>query len=544
MSGPPDTKPGGFDPNFITSMLPDGTLLQFPKGTPPDVVDRVFKEQLGNWMQAQKAQASQPKPPEVGTAKAFGIGGTQGLTFNLGDEIAAGIGATIGRPGGGDIAGETWGDRYDNALTEARGVQNAAKEQHPFAYGSGEFAGAAIPAVIAPEMYGSNWIASAPNMASSMGRAALASGTAGLIQGFGAGEGGAKERATAAAIGGTTAAAIGAAAQPVARAVGAAFTGRRPNPAVPTNAQLGQAGNAAYEMADNAGVVIAPQAMRNLADDIDNIMGNAAFDQDLHPQIAAAIRRLRQAGDSGNNYTLRGLDVLRQIAGDAADSPRRGERRLGTMLIDRIDDMIDGLGPQDLVQGDADIAVPALQTARQIWSSLRKSELVDELTYAAELQANSTNSGGNMQNILRQKLRTLLTNRSLGRGFNAEERAALEGIVNGTITQNTLRTLGRLAPSSNSWLGVISTLAGGPAGLAVPAVGAAAKAGATRSTQNAIDEFSEMVRRGAGLVVPQAPQPPDQGAAMARALMGPQAGATGLGSYYANELLRPTGGPR
>jgi len=530
MSGAPDNKTNFADGN-IRSILPNGDVLEFPAGTAPEVVDRVFRQSLA-------ALKSQPSPEQVGTAKAAGIGGSQGLTMNFGDEIAAAAGATIGRPlSWKPFEGKTWGERYDNALKEARTTQNAAQEQHPVAYGAGEFAGAALPAVVAPEMYGSNFIGAAPTLAGAMGRAALVGGAQGAVSGFGAGEGDVKDRATKGAIGATTGAAIGAVAQPVARAIGAAVAPRAPNPTVPSNDQLRAAGNAAYQAADDAGVIITPTAMRSLADDVDNMLGNAAFDQDLHPQIAAAVRRLRQAGDSGQNYTLQGLDILRQIAGDAADSPRRSERRLGTMIIDRLDDMIDNLGPQDLIQGDANVAVPALQQARQIWTSLRKSELIDELVNTAELQAASTNSGGNLQNTIRQKLRTLLTNRSLGRAFNADEREALDALVRGTTTQNMLRTLGRLAPSSNSWLGVLSTFAGGPAGLAVPAIGAAAKGAANRSTENAVTGLSELVRSGAGLQVPVQPQGP--GAVMGRILMGPQAGATGLGAVYANELLRP-----
>jgi hypothetical protein len=548
MSGPPDSKPvspGGFDPNFINSMLPDGTLLRFPKGTDPKIIDQVYREQLSK---GQPQQAPKPQsPPQIGTGEAAAIGGTQGLTFNFGDEIASGIAATVGRPLTWDpIKGENWSERYDNALDEARGKQGAAQEQHPVAFGAGEFAGAALPAVVAPQMYGANWVARAPTMAAAAGRGAAVGAGLGALTGFGAGEGGARDRAASSAIGGATGGAIGAVAAPVSRVIGNAVAGRAPNPAVPTNDQLRVAGTAAYDAADNAGVIITPQAIRTFQADLQNQLGQAGLDQTLHPRIVAAFRRIQQQADSGQPITLRGLDILRQVAADAADSPSRGERRLGSLVIERLDDMIDNLAPGDLIQGDANAAVPALQQARQIWSSLRKSETIDELIHNAELQAASTNSGGNLQNTIRQKLRTLLTNRTLSRGFTAEEREALEELVRGTPTQNALRTLGRLAPSSNSWLGVLSTLAGGPAGLAVPVVGAAAKGLANRSTGNTVQGLSELVRAGAGVQAPPGAGPA-QGAIplIARALMGGQAGAINLGQAYGNALSQPpTTGPR
>jgi hypothetical protein len=516
------------------SILPDGTVLEFEPDTPPEVIDRVFRQHLS---EMQSSQSQSAAPPTIGTAKAAGIGGTQGLTFNLGDEIAAGIGATIGRPGGEPIAGSTWGDRYDNALTEARGVQDAAQSQHPVAYGAGEVAGAALPAVVAPELYGSSAIAAAPTAASAAGRAALAGGAVGAVSGFGGGEGGVKDRLQSAATGGAAGAAIGAVAAPIARAIGS----RGPDLTIPSNDQLRAAGTAAYQAADNAGVIIAPHAMQGLEADVRNMLGQNGLDANLHPRIMAAYHRILQQANSGQPVTLRGLDILRQIAGDAADSQSRGERRLGSMIIEHIDDMVDRLGPHDLIQGDETVAVPALQQARQIWSSLRKSELVDELVHSAELQAGSTNSGGNLQNTIRQKLRTLLTNRSLGRSFNPEERAALEQLVMGTTTQNGLRVLGRLAPSSNSWLGVLSTLAAGPVGLAAPVVGAVAKSAADRSTQGAVQGLSEMVRSGAGLTVPTVA--PSATGAAARALTGAGAAGANAASAGANDYLQePAGG--
>ncbi len=538
MSGPPDTKIDWS--RGPVSMLPDGTVLQFPKGTSQEVMDKAYQRELAASQQQQGS--AQPSAPNVGTGEAFGIGATQGVTANFGDEIASGIAATVGYPPGrpGYPAGDTWSERYGSALKEARGVQSAAQQQHPVAYGAGEVSGAVAPALLAPEMYGSRAIAEAPTAVSAAGRAAAFGAGQGAVAGFGGGEGGAENRLRSAAVGGAAGAVTGAVTAPIARGVGN-LVGRGPNPTIPTNDQIQTAGDALYQAADNAGVIITPQAIQGLENTIRQDLGGSGFDATLHPQIMAAYRRIVQQAQSGQPITLRGLDILRQVAGDAADSPRRGERRLGSMLIQHIDDFIDGLNPNDLVMGNAGQAVPALQNARQVWSSLRKSELVDELVHTAELQAASTNSGGNLQNVIRQKLRTLLTNRSLGRGFTDEERQALEQIVRGTPTQNGLRILGRLAPSSNSWLGVISTLAGGPAGALVPVIGATAKGAANRSTENAVLGLSELVRGGSGLRVQGPPLP---GPSFADALLaGGRAGTNQAAQMYANQLLRQPNAP-
>jgi hypothetical protein len=174
------------------------------------------------------------------------------------------------------------------------------------------------------------------------------------------------------------------------------------------------------------------------------------------------------------------------------------------MIVSKIDDMMENLQPTDIVQGNAQQATEALTKARSLWKTSRKAELLDTLVDKGELQGMSTNSGGNIQNLIRQKLRTtILENPNNARMFTADEIKAVRQVVQGTWGQNTLRQLGRLAPSSNAWLGILSTFAAPGIGVAVPVVGAGAKALATNSTKNAIEALSTKVRQGATAVAPE-----------------------------------------
>lgn len=501
--------------------LADGTILEFPDGTDPAVIDRVVKQHVGGGAPAAAdtsgmtsmqipANMAAPGATNVGPAyepdsklRSAAIGATQGASFGLGDEIASGIAATIGRPGGGAIPGATLGERYDNALKEARESQKKADTDNPGSYMTGQIAGGLAPALIAPEAFVAKAGATLP---AQMGRGALAGGASGAAYGFGTAEGGAANRlqgaAVTGALGATAGAAVPAVANKLSGLVSSIAQRRAAAAAVPTNQALRAAGTAAYDAVENAGLIVKPTAMRALTADVYKDLSNLAWHPKMQPNITAIVGELNRV--SKGNITAKGIDTMRKLAGNAAKSQDPTERMMASRVIEKIDDMMDNLTPNDVLQGDAAGAAQSLKEARTLWSRMRKSEMIDEAVKVAEDQAMSTNSGGNVQNVLRQKLRLILDNPKKVRGFSKAEQDALRKIVHGTPTQNTLRQLGRLAPSSNAWLGVLSTWAI-PGGVAIPIAGSVSKALATRSTQKAIDRFSQQVRNGGPLLAPQAP---------------------------------------
>lgn len=541
MSGPPDSKPvapGGFDPNFINSMLPDGTILRFPKDTPPEVVDRMFKEQLGQYLQQQG-----PKPPEVGTGKAAAIGGTQGLTFNLGDEIAAGIGATVGRPGGGDIAGENWGERYDNALTEARGVQHAAQNQHPVAFGAGKVAGAVLPAVIAPEAFGANYVAAAPTLLSAAGRGALTSGAYGALTGFNEGEGGAPDRVISAGKGGAIGAAAGAVISPLIKGASNLINGPAPA-AAPASSIAKDAADASYKAFDKESVVLAPEALKKLNDTIRSDLAEWGIDDALQPGATRLLTKLNDLSGSGENVTLKGIEMLRKVAGRVNNPQNAADAEAARKIIDHIDDFMENLKPDEVVMGDASKAVEALKEARANWASFRKADLIETAITKAQDRASSTGTGGNVVNAIRQNLRQILDNPKLSRGFSSDEIDAIRQVVRGGKMENIARLASVFAPSRggvNAWMATLASII--PGGQILPAIGEGAHAAAQKMTGDAAKALPGMILSRAPAAASM-PTLPAYSEAVARALGGAQTAANTGGRAWADALLRSTRAPQ
>lgn len=523
MSGPPDFRPGpatvGAVPTAptgpvvppqpdmsqspIRSMLPDGTVLQFPPGTSPEVVDRVFKQKLGEF-QATKYQASAPEPQkpqqQVGTGRAAGIGATQGLTFNLGDEIASGIAATVGYPPGrpGYPAGDTWDQRYDSALGEARGVQNAAQQQHPYAYGAGQVGGAVLPAIVAPEMFGGKFVASAPTMASAALRGGLTGGAYGAVTGFGRGEGGALNRTVAGAEDAVTNAAAGAISAPVVKGIAAAIS---PGASTPASAMAKKVGNFAYDAADSTPVEIAPSSIRTLADTIQDDMKKFGLRPKLQP-LADGVMDEVNAIAANPNPTMQDLELLRRIAGRAFNPVNPSEGEASGRIIDHIDDFMENMKPADVVSGDADTAVKALQVARANWSAFRKADLLENAVKQAQDRAASSGTGGNLVNSIRQNLRKILDSPKLSRGFTNDEIAQIRAVERGGSMQNLARMFSVFAPSRgglNAWLGAAASAL--PGGAMIPAIGEGAHRVAQDATLAAAQQLPRNIATGVGLNV-------------------------------------------
>lgn len=447
---------------------------------------------------APQQQAEQATPgfgqgamATTGPGDALQRGMMQGATFGLADEITAGLMTPIEmgvRAFRGDDAGSGFGERVSNAygavLDDQRGQLSAAREAHPGMAVAGDVAGAM--ATGGQLMRGGATLLSGaqPTYASMAGRGAAEGALYGAAHGFGAGEG-AKDRATGAAMG----AGIGAITGGAFGAYGARGAQRGAEQTIPSTDALRQQANALYQQADQAGVVVNPRPYSSMVDDLVGNMQRTGIDPTIHPKATAALNRLVQARDQP--LRLQDIDTLRRVVGSAAKSVDPDERRIASMMIDRMDDFIDKLGPQDVSGGDVRSAAQAIRQARDLWSRFRKGEVVENLAERAGVRG-SNFSGSGQENALRSEFRTLSRNPKKMRGFSADEKAAIKRVAQGGPVENAARALGRFAPT-----GVVSTGLSGGMGYAVGGpVGSAALMGAGLAGRGAA---TAMTRRNAAL---------------------------------------------
>lgn len=275
-------------------------------------------------------------------------------------------------------------------------------------------------------------------------------------------------------------------------------TGLRPRRVepIPTTEELGEQATRAYQRASDAGVIVKPEAVQEFSKRITKKIAQEGYRPRMQPKIAIALDEIDMEGATPS--TLDQLDSLRQVVKDpAGDFSNKKQQRLANMIIRDLDNFIENLQGKDLLAGDADKAVSALKEARQVYARNRKADFLEEVINKADLSSTQYTQSG-MENALRVQFRALAKNKTKMAQFSKEEQDQIRKIVKGDTLQNTLRFIGKFAPT-----GVVSSLPTAGAAFAspylaaaVPAVTYPARQAAERMGMANIDSLMNMVRMG------------------------------------------------
>jgi hypothetical protein len=147
---------------MIQVQAPDGSIVEFPDGTPDDVMARAMRATFGG-------AANAPTPPTVGAAEAATRGAAQGFTSGFGDEMAGAAAAsplpfsgagktTLGNMGAPDVIaggarllaqrlapgvfGTGATGEYQSERDRVRQGNTQAQAQRPITFGAGQIGGA------------------------------------------------------------------------------------------------------------------------------------------------------------------------------------------------------------------------------------------------------------------------------------------------------------------------------------------------------------------------------------------------------------------
>jgi hypothetical protein len=200
----------------IRVSTPGGASIEFPDGTPPDVITRTMQQAMGH--QGQDAE----QQPDASMLESAGRGALQGATFGFSDEIWGGL------KGGYDTLanGGNFIDNYAHVRDETRAANERAQRANPGTYLAGEIAGGvAGPGGIAGAatrlgLRGGERIA-ARSLAERIRRGSAAGAGYGAAYGFGTAEGDPVSQLGSTAAGAASGAAMGAALPPLVDAASA-----------------------------------------------------------------------------------------------------------------------------------------------------------------------------------------------------------------------------------------------------------------------------------------------------------------------------------
>lgn len=399
-------------------------------------------------MTAQEAQ-------RTGRMKAAGLGYLRGYSMNTADEMAA----------GGD----------PRTLAQARAMQDANQEAYPGTTMLGEITGAVL-----------NPLARVLGPIRSVAGTVLAGGGTAAVDAFGRGEGGFKNRMGDAVEGGVGGALFTLPLALVGKGISKGYDAFARNAAErPSSNAFKAVKNAAYRAVDDSGEVFTGSDMDGLATRARDLLKAADFDDIADPQTAAALRTLEAR--AGQDVSLGRLDRIRQTLWDRYN---RGDEPLILDLIGEIDGLIDTKAG----------ASAAMKAARDANSTFRRVEMLENVFRKAELQTDSTGSGGNILNKYRQAITAILVDQKKAKWFAPQQIAVMENFVRGSQSENALRRIGKMAPGGNGLMTYLNFYAAtlDPTLLAATAAAQAAKTGAdnmaTAGREGVLDAAAGFVR--------------------------------------------------
>lgn len=290
---------------------------------------------------------------------------------------------------------------------------------------------------------------------------------------------------------------------------------------VPTAEELKTAASGQYTGARESGAKYPAEAVTNLAGSIRQKLEEDGILAELSPKTFKIIDKL-QSAPADSFATITGIDAARKALNHAAgDFANPAEQFAANRARKALDNFLMGGGaarPVDnaaagpFAVGEAlspeDRAAKLLTDARGNTAAAKRSERVTDAQDNAERNAAVANSGQNVDNATRQKLRDILKSDKNSRGFNKDELSAMEGAARGTPLTNTLRYTGNLlggggglgAVAAGSAGAGLGALAGGPVGAgigsaALPILGYGARSLASNMTAAQVKALDELIRR-------------------------------------------------
>jgi hypothetical protein len=256
----------------------------------------------------------------------------------------------------------------------------------------------------------------------------------------------------------------------------------------------------AYADLDTLGIKVKPEVFDRFANKLQAKLSKEGLklngpSEQLFPKSSSALKTIIE--EKGLPKTAGELETLRKVATGAAKSIDPPDARLGSIIVDEIDNALDSLSNE--IGGK-------FKEARGLAQRGFKSQSIQDMIESA------SHTASGMENGLRIEARKLLKNKKKRRGFTSDELTALKKIEQGTTASNTAKFLGKFGISegqATSMLGVSIGAGGGgalgsmfgPAGAAVgavtvPLLGQIAKKTAQKLTLNSTKYADDLVRAG------------------------------------------------
>jgi hypothetical protein len=298
-----------------------------------------------------------------------------------------------------------------------------------------------------------------------------------------------------------------------------------------TGDQLREQARPLYEQLDKAGVTYDQNQWKQMTGDLATSLKNEGFHPAIHPMSTAAMADLEKAGRGvydrsvPPDLSLSRVQSARKLALAAYKSGSPEDRKMAGEILQKIDNFVDTVNPSGGLMTAPDVQQTWAQ-ARDLWKRSAKTDIAENRLDTADLNAATANSGGNVENAIRQQVKAEMK-KDMKPGvlqrFSDNELRNMEAIAKGTDMQNRLRGFGNtyggsgavrllqhggtgsllqsaaLANALDSPMTAIGLAGAGVGSALLRKAGTEARAASTRMAENQADRWLKSVSTGADL---------------------------------------------
>lgn len=270
----------------------------------------------------------------------------------------------------------------------------------------------------------------------------------------------------------------------------------------PTEEMLANASKSGYDSARSSPFTLKSGAVSDWAAATQAKLENEGRLAEFAPDTHAVLDKLQNAPEGsvatgGNLISAR--EALREASRNFTNPREKGAAEIA---IRELDGFIKRPPEAAVLDGSAANFAKAAEDARGNYAAKKRSELLSQALEYADQNASAANSGANVGNAERAKLRQIYQSDRKSAGFTDGELAQTDKIIRGTPLANAARTGGNaLGGGGGLGAAVIAALAAaatahvGGIGALAPVVGYGLKKYSDRLGQKEIEFLQQMVRR-------------------------------------------------
>lgn len=255
----------------------------------------------------------------------------------------------------------------------------------------------------------------------------------------------------------------------------------------------------AYNAMKANGALFSPQASSRITQEItDTLNADGILNQGLHGKTISVLNDLKVAAQKPN-FGLEELDQWRRLLGQVAGNvtpDNLQDARKASIVIDALDDAVDGIKQSDLVNGTTE-AVNSLNLGRKEYARARKFENITDIIRKSDGDAN----------YLKRELKKFSENPKKTRGFSPVEINALQDAARLSGGEGILKMLGKFgfdtgASRIGAGVGAVvgsaaaGAATGGAGAIAAPVVGTLARQSQKMIARGKAEDLLKIIEAG------------------------------------------------